>query len=177
VTRSGFALGLGLLAACNERGAANFERMIEQRKVLPYAASSAFADGMALRRPPEGTVPRSGVSVVPVAPVSTPERLARGQNRFAVFCAPCHGKHGDGRSKVAAQMLLRPPPSFYEPRLCELPLERVFATIGEGYGLMPSYAASLDAADRWAIALYVKELERDTGATGEPAVNGSERLP
>ena len=168
----GLLVGLGLAAACNERGGANFERMLDQHKVRPYATTSAFADGMALRRPPEGTLPHLRERP---SPRRTPEQLERGQNRFAIFCAPCHGTVGDGQSKVAAQMLLRPPPSFYEPRLRELSLERVFTTIGEGYGLMPSYAAALDAEDRWAVAVYVKELERRRAPL--ESVTDTERSP
>lgn len=152
---AGCVLGL---VACNERGAPNFERMLAQRKALPFAANSYTANGFVLGRPPAGTVAREAPGGERPAP--SRELLLRGGNRFAIFCAPCHGVLGDGDSEVARSASLRPPPSLHEARIASLPSARLFDVITEGYGLMPSLAASLAPADRWAVVGYVRALER-----------------
>lgn len=161
-----------LALACDDEGF-DFERMLDQHKYEAYERSSAFADGMVMRTPPEGTIAREsvlgppelldgardGVDVERLPVPLTRELLVRGQERFRIFCATCHGELGDGRSQVAENMTLRPPPSLHEPRLRAYPPGRLFRVVSRGYGLMPSYAPELSLADRWAVVAYVQALQ------------------
>jgi mono/diheme cytochrome c family protein len=136
-------------------------RMIEQPRADPYDPSPVFSDGLAMRRPPRGTIPH-GVRPVEQPPV-TRELVERGRERFETFCAACHGVLGDGRSVVATKMELRKPPSLHEPRILALQPQALVAVIDDGYGLMPSYADALSPEDRWAVAQYVKALQLARG--------------
>lgn len=146
-----------LLVACNARGATDLERMLDQKKVEPYESSPEFPDGIALQRPPARSVARE---ISTERPARSRDLMLRGENRFGIFCAPCHGILGDGHSEVARWMSLRPPPSLHEPPVRALTDEQMFTVVTEGYGLMPSYAAALTPADRWAVVAYVRALER-----------------
>jgi mono/diheme cytochrome c family protein len=158
-------LALILLACDNGGPLPDWSRMIDQPKLLPYGASDLTADGAAMQRPPTGTVPRSFVAGP--APASdgfplpiTRALLERGQTRFAIFCAVCHGPEGDGDSQVARSMQRRRPPSLHEPRIVALSTGKIFQVITEGYGLMPEHADQLPIADRWAVIAYLRTLQR-----------------
>lgn len=170
------------LASCNDERGFDLERMKQQYRLDPYGESTIFSDGRSMREPPEGTVHREqviargpettgidGDRYVEQLPLPVDRALLdRGLNRFEIFCAVCHGSDGDGRSQVAENMQLRPPPSFYEPRLSELPVGKIFAVISQGYGLMPAYARQLPTRDRWAVTAYVDALRlRSTGTQQE----------
>ena len=134
-----------------------------QPKYLPYTASTFFADGRAMRPPPLGTVPREAV-LDEAAPPVTMMLLELGRHDFDIFCAACHGRRGDGKSVVATKMALRRPPSLVDPPASALSRQRVVDVIAQGYGLMPSYAEMLPARSRWAIAHYLRALERSQRA-------------
>jgi hypothetical protein len=153
--------------------------MIDQEKGEAYEPSSYLPNGRVMQEPPPGTVPRERVlgdpsltegvvngrllDRIPI-PVDAP-LLARGRNRFEIYCAPCHGVLGDGDSEVARRMELRRPPS-----LVDLPARLdtdggnrygpggIFRTISDGYGLMPQYRAELPPIDRWAVIAYLRAL-------------------
>jgi mono/diheme cytochrome c family protein len=184
-------LGLALSLGCD----VDLKRMIQQRKYRPFAASSVFADGMVMRTPPLGTVPTSApvgppelllgtvaqsgdpVTDIPV-PVTAP-LLDRGADRFQIFCQACHGPLGDGQTRVGDAMLLRRPASLQGARVRALPVGAIYRVIAEGYGLMPSYAAQLGVADRWAVVAYVKalQLSQEVALTALPATLQSEAKP
>ncbi len=159
-------LPLLALAACPR-----LDPMQRQQKYKAYQASEAYADGLAMRQPPEGTVPyRSAIEPAlgtglaadgkPLAESPIPitaALLARGRTRFDTICAACHGLLGDGESQVAINMSLRRPPSLHAYR--DVPDGHLFRVISEGFGLMPSYAASLPVEDRWAVVAYVRALQ------------------
>ncbi len=167
-------LALSFALGCD----ADFQRMIHQPRYRAYQPSDAFEDGMVMRAPPPRAIARERVrepalvhlgkdqhgdaARIPV-PVSR-DVMVRGQDRFDTFCAPCHGELGDGRSEVTRRMPLRPPPSLLEPRIRDLPPGTIFRTIGEGYGLMRSYAAQLPPSDRWAVVAYLRALQGRQGA-------------
>lgn len=152
----------------------SFERMLDQPRGDAFAASPYFADGKVMQAPPAGTVPYgreveptelhdgttagSYVSVMPL-PV-TRALLERGQNRYEIFCAACHGVDGTAVSEVARNMLLRVPASLVTEPVRSFPVGRVFGVITHGYGLMPEYAHELDAHDRWAVVGYLRVLQR-----------------
>ena len=152
----------------------DLERMLDQHKAEPYEASSFFEDGQSMRRPPAGTVPVTRLTGPPelvrgrtasgeyVNTIPLPldgALLARGEDRFRIFCRTCHGPLGDGQSQVAENMKLRKPPSLHEPRLRELADGRLYRVVSEGYGLMPSYEESLTVRDRWAVVAFVRALQ------------------
>ena len=88
----------------------------------------------------------------------TRELLDRGRERFAIFCSPCHGLTGDGLGMVV-QRGFRQPPSLNIDRLREAPVGYFFDVDTAGFGSMPDYAGQIPAADRWAIAAFVRALQ------------------
>ena len=97
----------------------------------------------------------------------TAEVMARGQERFNVFCSPCHGRTGMGNGMIV-QRGFRQPPSYHEERLRNAPVGYFFDVMTNGFGAMPDYRAQIPAADRWAIAAYIRALQRTSGG-GTPA--------
>lgn len=148
------ALLLVLLAACRQE-------MNEMPRHEFYEPSDHFANGMSARPPVPGTVARGDdLSPVPDAipgPV-TRAMLERGQARFGIYCAPCHGIDGRGRGMVV-QRGFPQPPSYFDPRLVAAPDRHFYDVITNGYGAMYSYAARVAPADRWAIAAYIRALQ------------------
>jgi mono/diheme cytochrome c family protein len=94
----------------------------------------------------------------------TRTELDRGENRYNVYCAPCHSQTGDGRGMVV-QRGYRQPPSFHIDRLRDVPPGYMFDVITNGFGVMPDYRAQITAEDRWAIVAYVKALQLSQHAT------------
>jgi mono/diheme cytochrome c family protein len=154
-----FVVAAAALAGCDW----SLQRMNDQPRCEPGKATALFADGSCNQDPPLRTVRWRGappdVAAVLAVPV-TPSMIARGQDRFDRFCAPCHGPLGDGQSQVAENMILRPPPSLYEPRIVAFAEAQYYRVITEGYGFMPSYAHDLPPNDRRAIIAYVRVLQR-----------------
>jgi mono/diheme cytochrome c family protein len=157
------------LAGCE----VDFNRMSEQPRFDVYEPSPYFSNGTIMRHPPEGTVPRSRPVVAPEVgtgmrdgapvervPVEVTEALiVRGQNRYEIFCATCHGVTGTGNTQVAENMRLRPPPALVLPPVRDYPAGRIFRVVSQGYGLMRAYDAELPLPDRWAVVAYVQALQ------------------
>ena len=151
----------------------DWQQMIDQPKLQPYEASSLFADGRAMQPPPAGTVPygadgaRAALAhgfvdgkYVERAPLPlTRELFAVGRFGYDTYCAACHGLDGSGRSAVADNMELRKPPPLVAEPVTRFPVGRIFEVAGNGYGLMPSYAAELSPRERWAVVAYVRALQ------------------
>lgn len=165
--------------------------MDTQEKYKPYRNSSLFNDGSAMRPPVEGTVPRGhlkddeayyfGKTVagdfVQRSPVPfTAETLKRGQERFNIFCSPCHGKSGNGEGIVMQYNYPIPPPTFHQDRIRNMPDGELFNTISNGIRNMPSYKEQIPVPDRWAIIGYIRALQRSQNAslTDIPADRQSE---
>jgi mono/diheme cytochrome c family protein len=169
------AIGLGGLPGCGGCGEwdLDLERMIEQPRYTAYQACSTCPGGTIMMMPPRGTVPRSerfgptplvqgrqGGAYVPRIPISvTRAVLERGRNRFDIFCAACHGRLGNGVSKVAENMTLRRPADLLSAPYTIYPPGRIFTAITQGFGLMRSYAGELSVDDRWAVVAYVQALQ------------------
>lgn len=165
------ALAAGLLALVSLSGCR--QNMHNQAKAKTYRESDFFADGVASRPLPAHTVARgelredavfyTGLSEAgdladaPPMPV-TRDLLLRGKERYDVFCAPCHGRLGDGHG-IIVQRGFKQPVSFADERLRNSPLGYFVNNMTEGFGQMPSYAAQIPPADRWAIASYVRVLQ------------------
>jgi hypothetical protein len=155
---------LGVFAAgCQIR-----QDMADQPKNRPLSPSPFFDDGRSERPLLENTVARGSIAddelFVPkesnAFPLPlTPELLKRGQERYKIFCTPCHGVQGDGNGMVSMRGM-KHPPSFHEPpRLREVPNGYIYDVITNGFGGMLSYSAQIPPADRWAIIAYVRALQ------------------
>ena len=92
--------------------------------------------------------------------------IERGQDRFRHFCTPCHSELGDGNGMIV-QRGFSPPPSYHEPRLVKAPTQHFYDVITNGYGAMYSYADRVPPRDRWAIASYIRALQRSGEGTPE----------
>ena len=135
--------------------------MVDQPKYEPYEASALFPNGQSSRPLVAGTVARS--TPLESRPVTmpfkvTPERLHRGQERFNIYCVPCHSVLGDGEGMIV-QRGFPHPPSYHEERLRQAPDVHYYDVITNGYGVMYSYAARVAPDDRWAIVAYIRALQ------------------
>lgn len=143
----------GLLAGCDQN-------MDEQPRYSEYARAPLFR-GSVLRRPPENTVARDDLEREKASntkPVLSAGLLARGRERFGIFCSPCHGAGGDGTGMVVQRGMPRPT-SYHDDRLRTAEDQYFFDVITNGHGAMYSYAARVLPADRWAIVAYIRALQ------------------
>lgn len=141
-----------VLAAC--------DNMANQPKRLPYELPyGAEANWPAL--PPPDIVARDE-KPSPVPPV-TMVLLERGQQRFDIYCAPCHSKVGDGYGMIVERGFPQPP-SYYIARLRDAPNQHFYDVITHGYGAMYSYADRVAPEDRWAITAYIRALQASGSA-------------
>jgi len=144
----------------------------------PLAKSDFFADGRSARNPVDGTVARGDLredSYLYTGKIGgnpgeympfpvTPDVLTRGQDRFNVYCTPCHGRVGDGNGFIPSRGLKRPP-SYHIERLRKAPVGYFFDVMTNGFGVMPDYSAQIAPRDRWAIVAYVRALQLSQNAT------------
>jgi mono/diheme cytochrome c family protein len=144
----------------------------------PLEASTFFADGRGSRTLVANTVPRGMLredehlyqgkvdgQLTDTFPMPvTDQVMARGRERFNVFCAPCHGRTGQGNGMVV-QRGFRAPPSFHDERLRTAPVGYFYDVQTNGFGAMSDYAAQVPVADRWAIAAYIRALQFSQRAT------------
>jgi mono/diheme cytochrome c family protein len=152
--------------------------MHDQPKYVPLRQSSFFGDERSARPLVAGTVARghlredtllyagkvNGVDAT-VFPFAIDARvMARGQERFNIFCSPCHGRTGQGDGMVVRRGFRRPP-TFHQDRLRNAPVGQIFDVITNGFGAMPDYAAQIRAEDRWAIVAYLRALQASEHAT------------
>jgi hypothetical protein len=157
--------------------------MDQQPKYLPQAQSDFFYNGSAMRVPVEGTVARGELwadtvfyegddaegNDVAVSPVETTDALlARGVERYRIYCQPCHDAGGDGQGIFFERGL--PTTSLFEDRLRTVEDGYLFEVISDGRGLMPGYRWPIPAADRWAIIAHVRELQRQRPTEGDGGV-------
>jgi mono/diheme cytochrome c family protein len=144
----------------------------------PLEASTFFADGRGSRMLVANTVARGMLreddhlyqgkidgELTDVFPMPvTSDVMARGQERFNVFCSPCHGQTGQGNGMVV-QRGFRAPPSYHEARLRDAPAGYFFDVMTHGFGAMFDYSSQISVSDRWAIAAYIRALQRSQQAT------------
>jgi mono/diheme cytochrome c family protein len=153
-------LPLAMAAACLTLAGCDLS-MTRQRKLGAYAPTPIWSDGTSARPPPAGVVAQGDVEREDAAknpPTVDAILLTRGQQRFGIFCAPCHGIAGDGDGVIVAHGFPRPP-SYFEHRLAAAPAQHFYDVITNGYGVMFSYADRVDPHDRWAIAAYIRALQ------------------
>jgi len=147
--------------------------MHNQAKFEPYELSDFFPDGSSARVPPVFTVARDSVDHtstlytgeddngwVDTVPYLVDQNfLHRGQERFDIYCSPCHDNSGSGRGMIV-QRGFKQPPSYHEQRLREMPLGYFYNVATNGYGLMSGYKSQVKLQDRWAIAAWIRVLQR-----------------
>ncbi|TLG73761.1 cytochrome c [Methylocystis sp. B8] len=102
----------------------------------------------------------------PTAPPLTLALIERGQQRFRIFCTPCHSELGNGQGMIV-QRGFPEPPSYYVERLLKAPTLYFVDVIAKGHGTMYSYASRVPPADRWAIAAYIRALQKSQNASAE----------
>ncbi len=156
-----------ILAGCELRQA-----MYDQEKYEPLEKSTFFPDGQSWRPQVEGTVARGELredthfyegivdgELSNVLPIDlNKELLERGQQRYNIYCSPCHDRTGQGNG-IIVKRGLKQPTSFHDDRLKDMPVGYFFDVITNGYGVMYSYASRVPIKDRWAIAAYIRTLQ------------------
>jgi mono/diheme cytochrome c family protein len=163
------------------------QEMSNQPRYEPLEASTAFDDGMASRLPVPGTVARGQVeldqpfftgkfagqlvSEVPdpaLADTTLPELLARGRDRYNIFCSHCHGRVGGGIGGepefvplvgLVVQHGFPAPPTYHQDRLRRASIGHFFDVITNGLGRMAPHGYLIPPQDRWAIAAYIRALQ------------------
>ncbi len=160
-----------------------------QESFEPQEANPFFEDDAAMRQPVPGTVKRTGLRTTQNAPYFaartadgalvetipmevTPAVLARGQERYTIYCTPCHGGAGDGQGIIMTGnggqgYGYTPAPSYHTDVLRARPDGYLYDAIANGIRSMPSYAHQISVPDRWAIVAYIRALQRSQNATAE----------
>ncbi|HEY6307926.1 MAG TPA: cytochrome c [Candidatus Angelobacter sp.] len=171
--------------------------MHNQPKFIPLRSNDFFADQRSERNPIRGTVPRldnATLDMEQLDPESyylsgkrgvvygnelplplTRAVMDRGQERYNIYCSPCHARVGDGNGMIV-QRGFKHPPSFHDPRLRNAPLGYFYEVISNGFGAMPDYAAQIKPADRWAITAYVRALQLSQNASEGDLTAGERQL-
>jgi mono/diheme cytochrome c family protein len=190
------ALCVPALVGCREQRSedppiAPERNMYDSERYNPESYSQFFPDHRTMRTPVEGTLARDRYEddpeistglvadksgyVMAIPPMFVARQggmeklLARGQERFGIYCAPCHGLTGDGKGMVVCKREkatdpcqsrgFAPLPSYEDPRLRQMPDGQLFATITHGVRTMPAYGPQIPTGDRWAIVAYVRALQ------------------
>ncbi len=146
--------------------------MANQPRQNPLSPTPFFPDGRSERPLPENTVARGSIDddalFVPKdsnafpLPLTT-ELLQRGQERYGIFCSPCHGLQGNGQGIVAMRGM-KHPPSYHQERLRQEPNGYLYDVVANGFGAMYGYSAQIPPRDRWAIIAYVRALQLSRNA-------------
>lgn len=175
------AVSMAVLAGCRQD-------MQNQPKFIPLRSSEFYSDRRSARYPVPGTIPQLddksmdkeqldpnsyflsgkhgniyGNELPGDSPSTRGQILARGEERYNIYCQPCHSQLGDGNGMIVQRGYKRPP-SFHVQRLKNAPLGWFYDVISNGFGGMPDYAAQIKPADRWAIAAYIRALQLSQNA-------------
>src|ERR1700689_5747151 len=152
--------------------------MQDQPKYRPQRPRKFFADGRSERQPVEGTVARGAleedtafyegkdaagkdIADFPIAVDKTV--IVRGQQRYDVYCSPCHGRIGNGLGMIVRRGF-KQPPSYHIDPLRDAPVGHFYDVISNGYGAMLNYASQVQPRDRWAIVAYIRALQYSENA-------------
>ncbi len=185
-----FAALLGLTALLAIAGCR--QDMHDQPKIIPQRGSNLFADHRGARPQVVNTVARgqlredsyfyTGVTQgangyreerdeLPFP--ATMEVLKRGQERFNIYCSPCHSRVGNGLGEIV-QRGYKPAANLHDQVRLSQPVSHYFYVMTNGYGAMPDYAAPLTPADRWAVAAYIRALQLSQAARESDVPSGVE---
>src|SRR5580693_9363820 len=164
--------------------------MQDQPKFFPQRGTDFYADGRSVRPQVENTVARNqlhedsyfytglvnGKEGDGMPFPATLEVLQRGQERYNVYCTPCHSRVGNGIGMIVQRGYSKAG-SFHSARLEAAPLGHFFHVISNGYGSMPDYSSQITPADRWAIVAYIKALQLSQKATQADVASGAHVEP
>jgi hypothetical protein len=185
---AGLLAFLAVLSGCRSE-------MYDQARYEPYEATEFFDDGASARPLVPGTIPRrdpreqgkiphelfttgkTAGQLTESVPFPVDKAvLERGQDRYRIFCTPCHGELGDGRGMIVRRGF-NPPPSFHGEELRKQPVGHFFDVMTRGHGTMYSYASRIGTRDRWNIAAYIRALQLSQHASvGELPLEDRDRL-
>ncbi len=154
--------------------------MTRQPKYTTYARGpvDVWSDGASARPLPNNVVSQGDLARKAVDSSRPPVNQAflhRGEERFNIYCSPCHGLAGDGDGIIVAHGFPTPP-SYHIDRLLAAPAQHFYDVISHGYGVMYSYAARVEPEDRWAIVAYIRALQLSRHATVAQAPEAEEKL-
>jgi mono/diheme cytochrome c family protein len=169
------AAGVGMLSMLLAAGCR--QDMQDQPRMIPQRATTFFDDGRSVRPQVQGTVARgqlhgdaffytgmlNGKEADMLPFPATLTVLERGQERFNVYCTPCHSRVGNGAGMIV-QRGYKAAANFHSPDVIAKPLGFYFRVMTEGYGAMPDYAQQLTPEDRWAVAAYIRALQLSQNA-------------
>jgi mono/diheme cytochrome c family protein len=189
VERSSTAISLAALLLLTLATSCRIDMHVQPRE-NPLSRSDFYADQRSARPLVEGTVARGqlhedtyfytgkfGSNPGDVMPFPvTKEVLERGRERYDIFCAPCHGRVGDGNGFVPSRGFARRPPSYHIARLQKAPLGYFFDVMTNGFGIMPDYASQIPPDDRWKIVAYIRALQLSQNATMADVPSG-QKIP
>jgi mono/diheme cytochrome c family protein len=166
------ALALAAACAALAGAAACRQDMHDAPRFKPLQENPFYEDGRASRPIPAGTVARgflkdddvfytgmqNGAPVEKIPMPLTDAVVQRGQERYNIYCSPCHGVAGDGDGMIVKRGYKRPT-SYHDPRLRNERAGYFFDVMTRGFGQMPDYAAQVAPKDRWAIVAYIRALQ------------------
>jgi mono/diheme cytochrome c family protein len=176
----GTAAALLLVAGCRQD-------MQDEPKMIPQRGTTMFADGRSARPQVEHSVARgqleedqyfytglvNGKEQDAMPYPVTLEVLERGQERFNIYCTPCHSRVGNGDGMIV-QRGYKPAGNYHDAKRLAEPLSHYFYVMTNGYGAMPNYAAQVTPVDRWAIAAYIRALQLSQNATLADVPSGAQ---
>lgn len=199
VSKKSLRISLGIVCAGLFAAGCHTDMWVQPHLRAQQETDFGYSDHSASRLPVKGTVARGEakddtayytgrlngkyVTEIPVAHAMSDLKLQsykdfilRGQERFTIYCTPCHGQLGDGKGMISQRglALKRTPASYHTDRLRSMPVGHFFDVITNGYGVMFSYAARVQPPDRWAIAAYIRVLQTSQ-STSASALSGSEK--
>ncbi len=182
-TAAACLLGALVLAGCRQD-------MHNQPKFIPQRGTDFYADGRSVRPQVENTVARNQLRQnayfytgfvdgkegdgMPFPVTATV--LARGQERYNVYCTPCHSRVGNGIGMIVQRGYSKAG-NFHTARLNAAPYGHFFDVITNGYGSMPDYSAQVNEQDRWAIVAYIKALQLSQKASESDVAPGARVQP
>lgn len=143
------------LTACDQS-------MARQQRLEPQQASAIWPGGPQQQAAPAGTMAQDQPlrdAALAIPPALDAALLDRGEERYGIYCVECHGVRGEGDGMIVRRGFPHPP-SFRDARLVAVPASYVVETITHGHGVMYSYADRVAPRDRWAIAAYVRALQK-----------------
>ena len=173
-------IALALLVSCGRGGYKEKPpihpnpNMDSQEKYKAQSQSNFFVDGASMRTPVEGTVARGELreddayyhgkdaagNFLAKAPMEfTDDMIARGQERYGIYCVACHGANADGKGKILDYKYPIPPANFYDERIKKLSDGHIFNALTNGWMNMPSMKAQITVEDRWAIIAYIRSIQ------------------
>ena len=153
--------------------------MDSQKKYKPQSLSNFFVNSSSMRMPVAGTIARgdlredsafyfgkddAGREVTSIPLQVDAKLLARGAERYMIYCQPCHNANGDGKGLVQQKGLL-PPPNFMSDKVKNFTDGYIFGVISNGVRTMPSYRHQIMVKDRWAIVAHLRQMQGKPGAS------------